>query len=385
MMGGSVAHEFMAVTEAGEDSLVICTGCDYAANNEVAEARVPDPAAASGATLAEIATPGVKTIEALCAFLGIEARQTAKAVFYAVDRQHPSSKRSSTELVFCLVRGDREINEIKLAKAVGSAAVRFATDQEIRALGAVPGYASPVGLDLAKSGCKVLVDPFLERESGLVTGANKEDYHLTGFVPQRDLPPGYVVADVTKVQSGDHCKACGAALSLTRGIEIGNIFQLGTKYTDAMGMRYLDHEGKAHGPIMGCYGIGVGRLMAAAVEEHHDEHGPVWPLAIAPFEVHLCALMLEKPEVRETAERLYAELTKQGLEVIFDDTANKAGFQFADADLIGVPIRLVVAPKALQRGVVEFKLRDGTVSGEWPVADVVAKTLELRSMLAKRG
>jgi len=253
-------------------------------------------------------------------------------------------------------------------------------------MGAVPGYASPVGLGakLAEVKCQVVVDPSLMDGKTFITGANEVDMHYTGFFPKEDLPVGCMVQDIGMVQEGDGCVNCGKGLSLTRGIEIGNIFQLGSKYSESMGMRYLDENGKSQTPIMGCYGIGVGRLLAAAVEDSRDQYGPIWPISIAPFEVHINALQWNTATIKETAVGLYQHLQKSGVDVVLDDTDNKPGFQFADADLIGAPVRLVVAPKSLERGMVEYKLRDGSDKGEWPVAEAGAKALAVVEALRSK-
>ena len=390
MMGGSVAHEFMLISDAGEDSLVVCKACNYAANNEVALSKIPTASKISAqAPLTKIHTPSVATIEALCSLMSVSPDQTAKAVFFRWDAPPPEVGKPKTppRLVFALIRGDRQINEVKLAKAAGFAPLVFANDYDIKTLGAVPGYASPVGLGplLTEKGCAVIVDPSIVESHNLVTGANEVDQHFTGFDPSRDLPAGCKTADISMVQDADGCPQCGKPLLLTRGIEIGNIFQLGNKYSESMGMRYLDVHGKSQTPIMGCYGIGVGRLMASVIEDSHDQYGPIWPISIAPFEAQINVLQWSSPGIKETAEKLYKELQAAGVDVLLDDTDNKPGFQFADADLIGSPLRLVVAPKGLERGAIEWKLRDGTAKGDWPLAEAGAKALamivELRQQL----
>lgn len=385
MMGGSIAHEFMLVSEAGEDSLVICKSCGYAANNEVAVSRQTSMTPASAArpeALKKITTPGTTTIDSLCQMLKITAAATAKAVFFRHDPPPTADGKKPVgppRLVFALIRGDRQINEVKLAKAAGFAPLAFASDHEIRSIGAIPGYASPVGLGakLTEARCQVVIDPTLMDGKTFVTGANEIDMHYSGFFPQEDLPENHQVRDISMVEEGDACTSCGNALNLTRGIEIGNIFQLGTKYSESMGMRYQDEGGKAQTPIMGCYGIGVGRLLASAIEDSRDQYGPIWPISIAPYELHINALQWTTGTIKETATALYEELKKNGVDALLDDSDNKPGFQFADADLIGAPVRLVVAPKSLERGMIEYKLRDGSDKGEWPVAEAGQKALEV--------
>ena len=371
MMGGAAAHEFMLVTPVGEDSLVVCTACKYAANNEVAIARVPAAHAAS-APLTKVATPGKKTIEDVATFLNVPQTKTAKTLVFV-----GTTAKGGKKFIVALVRGDREINDIKLAKQVQDASnLRMAGEGEILELGGKLGYMSPNGLNLAGREAVVIVDPFLAADAGFVAGADDDGHHVTGFHIGRDLKGPHQIADITKIQDGDGCNQCGGALKLTRGIEIGNIFQLGTKYSQSMGMSYLDVNGKPQVPQMGCYGIGVGRLMAAAIEDCHDDFGPIWPVSIAPFEVHICALQYgADARVKELAESLYAALKAKGVDVLLDDSSDKPGGQFADADLIGCPLRLIIAPKALDRGVVEFKVRDGSNKGEWTVDKVMDETM----------
>jgi prolyl-tRNA synthetase len=387
MMGGAVAHEFMLVTPVGEDSLVFCPKCRYAANNEVAVARVPAPGAdGGGGAPVKVATPGKRTIEDVSGFLGVPPTATAKTLVF-IGATAPKSPKSEPgrKVVVVVLRGDREVNDVKLAKAVRDASgLRIASEAEVEELGGKIGYMSPNGLRLDGHDAVVLVDPFLAA-GDFVAGADEPDHHVTGFRIARDVRAPYRLADVTKIQDSDACSACDGRLTLARGIEIGNIFQLGTKYSQSMGMSYLDAQGKPQTPIMGCYGIGVGRLMAAAIEDCHDDYGPVWPVTIAPFEVHVCALQYGDARVRETADRLYAELRRAGLEVLLDDGDDKPGVQFADADLIGCPLRLIVSPKALDRGGVEYKLRDGSAKGDFPLAsavqDAVAVIARLRAQL----
>ncbi|HEO70343.1 MAG TPA: proline--tRNA ligase, partial [Candidatus Hydrogenedentes bacterium] len=358
MMGGAVAHEFEFITEVGEDTVVQCDSCSYTANIEVAEGRI-EAYRASPLALEKVHTPGKKTIEEVAGFLGVEPRQTAKVVFYGSDREG--------KLVVLLIRGDLDVNEVKLAKIIQAVPVP-ATEEEILAAGSIAGFASPMALE--RKVCRIVVDHTIAESNNLVTGANEEDYHYTNFNLERDLPDIETV-DVAEVREGDGCPHCDGKLKMSRGIEVGNIFQLGVKYTQSMEMTYLDANGKACVPIMGCYGIGVGRLMSSVMEAHHDAFGPKWPMAIAPWHVHINALKTQSGGVKEAAERLYADLQAAGIDVVYDDRNERPGVQFADADLLGVPIRLIVSERNLQKGELEYKRRDTDEKGTIPVNGAV--------------
>ena len=348
MMGGKVSHEFMAVCDCGEDTLFVSPDKSYRANREIATAAwkfEKQPAL----PLEKVATPGCKTIEEVATFLGVEAKDTGKAVFYC--------DAATGELIFAMIRGDFEVNESKLSNLLKVSELKFADDRSILDAGAVPGYASPIGIKGKK--VKVVLDRSALESSNLVVGANDDGYHYKNFNADRDLEGvEYIVADIATVRAGDPCPKTGAPLEMLRGIEVGNIFQLGTKYSASMGCNYLDQNGKSAPMVMGCYGIGVGRAMASVVEYSHDDYGPVWPMSIAPWQVQVCALNPNKPGVAETAEAIAAELEKLGVEVLYDDRGEKAGFMFSDADLLGVPLRVVVSPKTLEAGQVEFKRRN---------------------------
>jgi prolyl-tRNA synthetase len=345
MMGGKVAHEFMLLCDAGEDTVVACDGCEYLANLEVAEGQI-EPTAENPKPLEKVHTPGMRTIEEVVDFLGVEPRQTAKVVFY----DHDAEGR----LVMALVRGDVELNETKLAKII-QAAPEMAADDRIRAVGAEPGFASPMDVDAAR--CRIVVDHTIAGSGNLVCGANEPDHHYRHFNLDRDLP-GTETVDVATVREGDGCPACDGTLTLKRGIEVGNIFQLGTKYSRSMGMTYLEENSEEAVPIMGCYGIGVGRLLCSVMEAKHDKFGPIWPISVAPWQVHVNAIDVNQDEVRTAAEMLVADLAGAGLEVLFDDRNERPGVQFADADLIGIPIRFIVSPRNLAEGHLEWKRRD---------------------------
>ncbi len=347
MMGGSVSHEFMAVCDCGEDTIITSPDYSYRANREIATAAWTFAKSAPLA-LEKVHTPGRKTIEEVAEFVGVTAEQTGKAVFYQNVR--------TGELIFALIRGDFEVNESKLGNVAMASELKFADDAAIRAIGCEPGYASVLSVDPAK--VKIIVDRSVAESSNLVVGANEADYHFKNYNFGRDTDGARVtVADIATVREGDPCPLTGAPLTMVRGIEVGNIFQLGTKYSAAMECNFLDQNGKSHPMIMGCYGIGVGRAMAAVIEQSCDEFGPVWPMSIAPYQVQLCALNPGKDGVGEAAEALYAELLVAGIEVLFDDRGEKAGFMFSDADLLGIPLRVVVSPKSLAEGKVEFRTR----------------------------
>ena len=307
--------------------------------------------------LEKVHTPGQKTIEDVAGFLGVKPENTGKAVFYADDEG---------KLVFVMIRGDFEVNETKLQNHLKINELKFANDEQIRAAGAVPGFASPVGIDPAK--VRIVIDNSVAGTANLVVGANETDYHYRNFNYGRDLS-GADVTDIATVREGDPCPVTGQPLMMKRGIEVGNIFQLGTKYSKPMNCNYLDKDGKSHPMIMGCYGIGVGRTMASVVEDSHDDYGPVWPMSIAPYQIQLCALNPDKDGVRAAAEKLYAELTDAGVEVLFDDRGEKAGFMFSEADLIGIPFRVIISPKSLAQGNAEFKLRTSRDAELLPLGD----------------
>ena len=347
MMGGKMSHEFMAICDCGEDTVITNADYSYRANREIAvaawkfEKGEPLP-------LEKVHTPGMKTIEDVAGFLGVKPENTGKAVFY--------QDAHTGELIFVLIRGDFEVNEVKLANALKVPELKFADDAAIEAAGAVPGFASPVGIDPARA--RIIVDRSAAESGNLVVGANETDYHYRNFNFDRDLAgSGCLVADIACVREGDPCPLTGQPLQFLRGIEVGNIFQLGTKYSDAMHCDYLDRDGKSHPMVMGCYGIGVGRAMAAVIEQSCDEYGPIWPMSIAPWQVELCAINPEKEGVGEACERLYAELQVAGIEVLYDDRGEKAGSMFSDADLLGIPLRLVVSPRTLAEKQAEFKVR----------------------------
>jgi len=359
MMGGKVSHEYDLICDAGEDKIAKCSKCDYVANEEVASSGQLKYNNEEPKPLQEVHTPNVKTIEDVCALLNLHPEQTAKMVFYITD---------SGKMVAVTIRGDIEVNECKLAKVLKET-FQFANDEQIESIGAVPGFASGIGLH----DCIQVVDNSVANTANLLCGANKTDYHMYNFNLSRDVPNA-IIADIACVQEGEKCPKCGAPLKMVRGIEVGNIFQLGVRYSKAMNLTYTDENGDEQTPIMGCYGIGVGRTLASVIEASHDDYGPIWPLSISPWQVQINALQMDKEGVRETAEKLYSELENLGIEVLYDDRNLGAGPQFAEADLMGIPLRLIVAPKALANGMVEYKIRGTDEKGTLPLEQVVSFT-----------
>lgn len=342
MIGGTAAHEFMHITPSGEDRLILCPTGDYTANAEVAAFDKGAPDFGPSAPREEVATPECETIEEVATFLGVPPEQTIKAVFYVADG----------EFVFVVIRGDLEVNDVKLRNAVAAAELRPATEDEIRAAGAEPGYASPLGLD---PDVKIVADDSVERLANGVAGANRAGFHLRNVNYGRDFTAS-VVADVALAEAGHRCPECGAALNAANGIEVGNIFKLGTKYSDSMGATYLDETGRQQPLIMGCYGIGVGRLLAAAVEASHDDDGISFPVAIAPYEVHLVPVG-KGAEVVEAADALYEQWVSEGYEVLYDDRKESPGVKFKDSDLIGIPLRVTLSQRTLGDASYEVKCR----------------------------
>lgn len=370
MMGGKVSHEFMLLTDIGEDTIVLCPECGYRANMEAADCIVHNDPDEAMAPLEKVATYDNKTIEEVCSFLHGSAEKSAKAVVY--------QRNEDDSYVLVFVRGDLEVNETKLRNYL-KAEVHPAV--EIDHAGLVAGAIGPVN---PAKGITVVYDRSLEGTRNLVCGANEEGYHFTGLNMDRDVPNAEYV-DVAKATVGGVCPKCGKhSLTIKNGIEVGNIFQLGRRYTEAMGMTYDDEKGNRVNPIMGCYGIGVGRLMASVCEEHHDQYGPVWPISIAPWEIEICALRADQAHVKEEANKLYKSLMDEGYEVLFDDRTVSAGFMFSDADLLGSPVRIVISPKTLDRGVVEIVTRDKTIKEDVPLECAMQRTKEIVAELYAR-
>ena len=378
MMGGQLSHEFMYMNALGEDTLLCCENCGYSANRQVARFQKEADIGESLLPLVKVATPDCKSIADLAVFLNVSESKTAKAVFMIATIQKGKERLST--LVFALVRGDMEVNETKLANVIKARDLRPATEAEIRAIGAEPGYASPMGIRKSTtpgSGNQpvlVVVDDLIPQTSNLVSGANEKGFHFRNVNHGRDYSAD-IVADITAARSGDPCPECKQPLQAVRGVEVGNIFKLGTRYSETFGCYYSDNSGGSHPVIMGSYGIGSGRLLACVAEEHHDDHGLIWPISIAPFQVNLLLLPGKKDPQTLTnlAEKMYADLKAAQIDVLLDDRAESPGVKFKDADLIGIPLRLTVSERMLDVQQVELKRRDQFEKNGIPVADVVWK------------
>jgi prolyl-tRNA synthetase len=361
LIGGDVSHEFMAVSPFGEDSVVTCAKCGYAANKEKAEC--PPAGAASPATetrqilpLEEVSTPGAHTIDQVSSFLKMSPRQVLKTIVY----------RTNRGFVAALLRGDHEVNEAKLRRAAGAETLELATPEEIlRETGGPVGFTGPVGLKI-----RLLMDHAVAPLENVATGANRKDTHLVNVNPNRDFRPE-ATADLRLALEGDPCPRCGGPLGFTHGIEVGHVFKLGTRYSAKMNCNYLDDKGQLHPMVMGCYGIGVNRILAAAVENHHDDGGIVWPKALAPYQVQIVSLDHKKLQIVETARNLYEELGKAGIEVLWDDRDAAPGVKFADADLVGIPVRITVGKRTVEAGTVDLRRRPSKDQKSVPVAGVV--------------
>jgi len=355
-IGGKESHEFMVLTEGGEDEIIHCSNCGYAANAEKAQfdktaetvilvSRSPESSEGEATNLLpleEIATPETKTIEEVAGFVGVPTSKTLKAVFYSVDG----------EFIFVSIRGDLEVNETKLRNALKCSELRLATEGEVNEAGLVAGFASPIGV----KGVKVFADDSITSGSNFIVGANKPGYHFRNANYPRDFQVD-LMADIALARPGDSCPKCRGKLSSARGIEVGHVFKLGTFISERFGASFLDNDGKSRPIVMGCYGIGLGRLLAAIVEQSHDDQGIIWPLSVAPYQVYLCPLHLNKPAVLPTAEKIYQELQKEGIGVLFDDRDDSPGVKFNDADLLGIPLRLTLSPRTLQSQSIEAKWR----------------------------
>ena len=375
-IGGKESHEFMLVTETGEDEIISCSACGYAANVDKAKsAKTTEDVIPVGQSsehskgeaknllpLEEIATPGAKTIEEVAAFVGVPTSQAIKAVFYLADG----------EFVFVIIRGDLEVNETKLRNALKCSELRLATEGEVNGIGLVAGFASPIGL----KGVQVVADDSITSGSNFIAGANKPGYHFRNVNYPRDFRVD-LIADTALAQPGDRCPRCRGELSSVRGIEVGHVFKLGTFISERFGASFLDNDGRSRPIVMGSYGIGLGRLLAAIVERGHDDKGIIWPLSIAPYQVHLCPLHLDKSAVLSTAEKTYEQLQKEGIEVLFDDRDDSPGVKFNDADLLGIPLRLTLSPRTLQSQSAEAKWRTEKEAQLLPLDDLTARVKKL--------
>ena len=361
-IGGKESQEFIVLADSGEDTVLMCDACGYAANVEKAAFVKPPQAEEPPEPLAEVHTPGVRTIEELAEYLGILTSQTLKAVFYM----------AGDELVVVTIRGDLDVNEVKLRNLLGGSDLRLATPKEVEGAGLVAGSASPGG----RSDVKVVADDSVQLGSNLVAGANRQDYHLRNANYPRDFKAD-VVSDIALAREGYACPRCESTLVARRGIEVGHVFKLGTRYSEVLGASFPDQNGAQHPIIMGCYGIGVGRLLAAALEQSHDEKGIIFSPAIAPYDVWLTVLNVEKEEVAGAAESLYQSLSAADVQVLYDDRPESAGVKLNDADLLGLPVRAVVSPRNLREGVVEIKRRSEPDAATVPSGEAVARIKEL--------
>lgn len=343
-VGGNGSHEFMVLADSGEAEIVYCSECEYAADIEKAELHVIEAADEEAQAMEKVLTPNCKTIEDVCAYLKLPVEKSMKAVAF----------QSEKGLILCFVRGDHEVNEIKVVNTVGVTEVEMAEPELLAQAGTVGGYMGPVGLDPKK--VIIVVDQSVMKMHNICCGANDEGYHFLNVNPGRDFTPTYV-ADIRLMAEGDPCPHCGAPVKKARGIEVGQVFKLFTKYSQAMKATFLDENGKEQPMVMGCYGIGVGRTMAAAVEQNNDKDGMIWPAAIAPYQVLVVPVNVKDADSNAKAEAIYNELLDAGLEVVIDDRKERPGVKFKDADLIGYPLRVVVGPKTLQTGELEVKIR----------------------------
>ena len=369
MMGGKMAHEFMYLTPIGEDTLILCDGCGYTANRQVATFTKHSPDDGVPAPREKVATPGTTTIATLAEYLGVPVSKTAKSLFLIASVTEDTEDRE--KFLVAVIRGDMDVNETKLANAVHAKSLRPATEEEIRGIGIEPGYGSPIGVEKAM----VVVDDSIPASRNLVAGANEAGHHYRNVNYGRDFQADQVV-DIAAARDGDRCEQCGQSLRTTRGVEVANIFKLGTRYSDAMGCTFQDRNGESQPVIMGSYGIGVGRLLACIAEEHHDEHGLMWPVTVAPYHVYLVNL-----STSGTAEMLYRQLEAKGVEVLFDDREERAGVKFNDADLIGIPIRVTVGDRSLKQGGVDVKIRTEKESRLVPLEGAVEGIIEVKSGL----
>ncbi len=360
-IGGKDSHEFMLISENGEDEVIGCEKCDYAANAEKAVSVKRQIKPEKPLPMAEVATPGMKTIEEVSNFLNVPRDHTLKAVFYVADGQ----------VVFAMLRGDLDVNEVKLQRLLKCIDLHMATEDEVNEAGIAAGYASPMGL----KNIKIVADDSVTEGINFVAGGNKPDTHIKNVNYPRDFKAD-IVADICQVRDGDVCPKCGGTLRSMQGIEIGHVFKLGTFLSNALGASFIDEKGNSQPIVMGCYGIGLGRLLAAVVEHYHDDKGIIWPLSIAPYHVYLCPLYREGTSVAEVAEKLYAEMQSAGLEVLFDDREESPGVKFNDADLLGIPLRVTVGPRTLQKDEVEVKWRGEKAAALVPVADAAARVKE---------
>ncbi|GEN33628.1 proline--tRNA ligase [Aneurinibacillus danicus] len=367
-IGGKGTHEFMALSEIGEDTIAYCTSCDYAANLEKAEVvyKSAEKRTASQAEMEKVATPDVKTIEQLMNHFDMEARQFIKALVFKADER----------FVVALVRGDHELNDVKLKNIVDANVLTMATEEELNKLGIPLGFVGPFNLP---EDIEVYADFAIQDMNGAVAGANEKDYHYKNVVPGRDFTVK-TYTDLRNIIEGDECPRCGGHIAFARGIEVGHVFKLGTRYSEKMGAKFLDENGKEQPMIMGCYGIGISRTVAACVEQNNDENGIIWPWSLAPYQIHVVPVNVKNEEQKQLADSIYEQLQKEGYEVLLDDRPERAGVKFKDADLIGLPIRVTVGGKAGE-GLVECKVRKTGESKDVHVDELLTYVKELAASL----
>ncbi len=357
-IGGKESHEFMVITASGEDEIIYCDNCQYAANVEKAESVKGKLEPEKPLPREEVATPGVGSIEQVAAFFKIPQSHTLKAVFYIADGK----------LVFVVIRGDIEVNEVKLKNALGCVDLRLATEAEAIQAGIVAGAASPIGI----KSIKIIADDSITTGANFVAGANKPETHFRNVNYPRDFKAD-LVTDIAQARAGDECPKCGSKLLSTRGIEVGHVFKLGTFLSEKLGALFIDQNGASHPIIMGCYGIGLDRLLAAAIEQNHDDKGIIWPMSIAPYHIYLCPLYQEGSKVEAAAEKVYTDLEAQGLEVLFDDRRESPGVKFNDADLLGIPLRVTISPRTLGKNSAEIKKRSEKEAELVPLEGIAKK------------
>jgi prolyl-tRNA synthetase len=362
-IGGKESQEFVFLTDDGEDEILLCPGCGYAANAEKADFSPPPAVPAEPLPMERIATPGQKTIAELASFLGIEQRQTVKAVFYKADG----------EPIFVAIRGDLDVNEVKLKNALKAQDVDPMDEQMVKRLGLVAGSASAVGL----TGIKVVADPTAVEAPNLVAGANEDGFHLLNTNHGRDWKAD-LVASIGLARTDDACATCGTALQVRRGMEMGHVFKLGTLYSESIGVNYLDEAGERHPCVMGCYGIGVERMLAAIIEANHDANGITWPASVAPYDVHVVVLNGDQEHVDAALNELEAEFAKAGLTALVDDRPDSAGIKFKDADLLGMPVRFTLGPRSLEKGGVEVRDRRTGETNVLTIGEAVAAVRSAR-------
>jgi len=361
-MGGTDSNEFIVVSENGEDEVVYCDNCKYSANVEKAEIFKEKIEESEPLPVEEVETPGKATIEEVSDFLKVPRSRTLKAVFYIAD----------SSFIFVVIRGDLDVNEVKLQNALRCSELRIATEDEVIEAGIVAGAASPIGI----SGIRIIADDSITLGTNFVAGANKPETHMINVNYPRDFSVD-IITDIARARAGDKCPQCKDTLSLVHGIEVGHTFKIGTRYSQKLGANFINQSGVSQPIIMGCYGIGLGRLMAAAIEQNHDDKGIIWPLTIAPYHFYICPLYLENSQVLSTAESLYSDLVAQGIEVLFDDRNESPGVKFNDADLLGIPVRVTISPRTLEKNSVEVKWRSEKESQLVPLEGAVSRLKKL--------